>query len=373
MTEDEGNSSVFSRVSVNQLIRGTGPLRGMHTFRVGAACAYHWERENVLQLLDDIEAFRTSDRAAEETYDFHALVVAAQDDAWQVLDGQQRLTTLFLLLNYLGAAPLALKFETPPPANRLENPEQVEDGGEAMHSAGILCAWQLIDEWFHGKSEADRDAFLRCLLERVEFLWHELRRRASQQAFIAFNSGRFQLMAVEFMKGIFVEPSRTTAANGPDRETVEKIMPEWKTAEQALREEAFWRFLNPPKNADDKEARIAYIFEIAYGIPAGPLPSGLVVHKHLQALDKEKKFSPATDWETVWNCFLTLQEWFHDRSLRQAIRFLQASGLPEHAMENFWEIHNAFGRTAFRKFLADAIRLERQRLPPPPHCYRLFR
>lgn len=62
---------------------------------------YRWGEHEVIQLLDDI---RESNGA---TYYLQPLVVKARDDgSWELVDGQQRLTTLYLIFRYLKATHL---------------------------------------------------------------------------------------------------------------------------------------------------------------------------------------------------------------------------------------------------------------------------
>ena len=58
---------------------------------------YAWEEKQIVQLIDDIDDVSLNDK-----YYIGSLIVANHDDVYEVVDGQQRLTTLFLLLSYLG-------------------------------------------------------------------------------------------------------------------------------------------------------------------------------------------------------------------------------------------------------------------------------
>lgn len=58
---------------------------------------YAWEEKQIVQLIEDID-----DMNLEEKYYIGSLIVAKHNDSYEVVDGQQRLTTLFLLLSYLG-------------------------------------------------------------------------------------------------------------------------------------------------------------------------------------------------------------------------------------------------------------------------------
>lgn len=57
---------------------------------------YAWEEKHIVQLIDDV-----MDVSSDGLYYIGSLIVHRRIDAFEVIDGQQRLTTLFLLLNYL--------------------------------------------------------------------------------------------------------------------------------------------------------------------------------------------------------------------------------------------------------------------------------
>lgn len=58
---------------------------------------YAWEEKQIIQLIEDIDDVNLG-----ENYYIGSLIVACHDGLYEVVDGQQRLTTLFLLLSYLG-------------------------------------------------------------------------------------------------------------------------------------------------------------------------------------------------------------------------------------------------------------------------------
>ena len=58
--------------------------------------AYAWEDKQLIQLIEDI-----NDIADDMNYYIGTLIVSRQDNLFEVVDGQQRLTSLYLLLNCL--------------------------------------------------------------------------------------------------------------------------------------------------------------------------------------------------------------------------------------------------------------------------------
>ena len=62
---------------------------------------YRWGQQEVSQLLDDLR------ESCGTTYYLQPLVVKGRDDgSWELVDGQQRLTTLYLIFSYLKNAHL---------------------------------------------------------------------------------------------------------------------------------------------------------------------------------------------------------------------------------------------------------------------------
>jgi uncharacterized protein with ParB-like and HNH nuclease domain len=71
---------------------------------------YRWQRVNVSDLLNDLNEFIHSDK---ETYSLQPLVVyAAKDNTYHVVDGQQRLTTISILLGYLKQEQISIIYES---------------------------------------------------------------------------------------------------------------------------------------------------------------------------------------------------------------------------------------------------------------------
>lgn len=64
--------------------------------------AYAWEYDEIVQLIEDIKD-ATSESNSNNYYIGTLIVCKIKDDpeTYEVIDGQQRLTTLYLLLSYL--------------------------------------------------------------------------------------------------------------------------------------------------------------------------------------------------------------------------------------------------------------------------------
>ena len=122
---------------------------------------YAWGSDQIEQLIEDI-------KSTDDDYFLGNLIVNQKDNnAYEVIDGQQRLTTLFLLERYLGIAIAndALRFEARDKSNRtlaaLPNTNQLTD---ELLSSEIKEGYKIIDDYFEktGHKE-EKESFIKRL------------------------------------------------------------------------------------------------------------------------------------------------------------------------------------------------------------------
>ena len=113
---------------------------------------YAWEEKHIVQLIDDI-----MDIPSEGQYYIGSLIVHRRNDSFEVIDGQQRLTTLFLLLKSLGEIQdreqVALRFDCRDKSNyTLERVEKIVSGtssdmiDESRIQQELLCGYNIIKD-----------------------------------------------------------------------------------------------------------------------------------------------------------------------------------------------------------------------------------
>ena len=157
---------------------------------------YRWEEKQVIDLLEDIYEFAKQDK--EDSYYLQPLVVkpckwifmdGTQVDAWEVLDGQQRLTTLRLILMFIfsnGLMPLEKKIfssekiynltYTNRPQLDFENPNPLDN----IDSYYLAVAKSVIEKWFIDHIQENVMTQMKeCLLlsnnkKLVKFIWYEV-------------------------------------------------------------------------------------------------------------------------------------------------------------------------------------------------------
>ncbi|WAA08986.1 DUF262 domain-containing protein [Fervidibacillus albus] len=112
---------------------------------------YAWGVMEIEQLIEDIDS--SIDGPNKEYFLGNLIVNQRDNDVYEVIDGQQRLTTLFLLESYLGMnfAKDGLRFEAREKSNRTLNMLSKDNKNELIEelaSVEILKGYQIIDSYF---------------------------------------------------------------------------------------------------------------------------------------------------------------------------------------------------------------------------------
>lgn len=117
--------------------------------------AYAWTQKEIRQLIDDINDFD------EEQYYLGSLIVHKREDAFEVIDGQQRLTTLYLLFTVLDKQPKNdfLKFECREKSNytlkNLKNP----DINDEFVEYSLINGKRIFEEFFNTLDASEKEKF----------------------------------------------------------------------------------------------------------------------------------------------------------------------------------------------------------------------
>lgn len=282
---------------------------------------YRWGEVQVRQLVDDL----LQAAAAKKPYCLQPLVVRWDKDntRWRVIDGQQRLTTLWLLLDSLDKRPAwHLQYERHHNAETpLDIPTTKPDGAFVNQAMKTLKAAKGIEP-------------LKTYLDSSDgpfFLWYEPEGE-EREVFARLNSGKISLSNAELIKARLL-------ANKADIEQT-SIANRWDAIEQQLQDNDFWYFVNPEPDANRfKAARIDFLFElwvrqqrlVPDGFESNPEQvfrrDPFVVYNVVVGTE-EKKEAPADvekAWKGVCDIFDKIEEWYDNRRLYHLIGFLMAN------------------------------------------------
>lgn len=172
---------------------------------------YAWTSEQIEQMLDDL---RDAMRAGNDYFLGNLIVTRSQSNTafpdYDVIDGQQRLTTLYLLLSKLkhGGHIGRLQYESRPRATaaleriaHIQINPSVEESPAEDHA--ILQGHRIIEQYLahHLKSEDEKKAFLNFVLERTQVVRITLPAKIDfNRYFEIMNTRGQQLQQVDIVK-----------------------------------------------------------------------------------------------------------------------------------------------------------------------------
>lgn len=355
-----------------------GVLRDKGTFFVPFyQRGYRWEEPQVKQLLKDIEENTEEPRK----YSLQPIVVAKKGmdevkQRWELIDGQQRLTTLNLILLALGEEQIPIVYArhqgdtdeqrgilgleiTQHLENKIKcgedwiNLKISESRLDTVDNHHIVNAWLTIKTWF-GEPPPSDHVMKSAILCRTTVIWHEVGSEDGASEFLRFNTGKIHLSPCELLKARFL------ATHNPPlkHRSPEEIAAEWDQMESAFHEGEFWSYLHPSKNVSEAPNRIALLFELL--IPSKE--DDLAGRCYLDKFPEPNQIPKIEEmWSELRRCFLTLQEWFADREIRHKVGFLRWSRGKEVNLGDLWKNFQQ-GRPAFRTWLLEQVKIV---LEPP--------
>jgi hypothetical protein len=339
-------------MGVNIELKSIGELNGMNFKIPSYQRGYRWTEQQVKDLLDDIEEFdQTKDG---NFYCLQPLVVKSynsEGNKYVVIDGQQRLTTIYLILQYLENKNFFnLKFERDSYIeyidevefgdipDRGENQKKKIDNVEMYH---LFCAKAVIHNWFYGKKSKNvtKDDYLNKLNNDTKFIWYHVDNSEDEhRLFRNLNSGKIELTNAELIKALFLNNVGSDIVGREVRQNL--IAEEFDQIERALREDDFWYFIAGKKEKPsscigllfdliletsgksdkytDKDFRTFFYFK------------DIILHnKEGERLSEVESYKQMLNvWDDVRKYYHTLEGWYKDSKMYNLIGYLRALKQP---------------------------------------------
>jgi uncharacterized protein with ParB-like and HNH nuclease domain len=360
-------------VENNIELKSVQDLFGMEFHIPNYQRGYRWTEQQVKDLLNDIWEFHKKEKSETEFYCLQPLVVKkrleneqeilnkikeAEDingvksildslkGSWDVIDGQQRLTTIFIILSVLKQEnKYTLEYETREKSkeflnniNKEEiNKEESNDNIDFFH---IYQAKKVAKDWFKGNKKAIKDT----LLNKVKFIWYETVEEDPIKVFTRLNIGKIPLTNSELIKALLLNSSNFKSENPNHlRLKQQEIASEWDNIEYTLQNDEFWLFLHSPNY--DKPTRIDFIFDLIVEKKSLGLDKNNTIgtdnyktFRYFNIFLSEKNEEKITQcWSEVKKYFQTFQEWFNDLEMYHYVGFLIDQGKNLKYLYDKWE------------------------------------
>ncbi len=320
---------------------------------------YRWGTEEVERLLNDV--WEGAQNTVQKDYLLQPIVISKNGDRLDLVDGQQRLTTLYLIYKYLNskinssapAARYTLTYDTRPETKEyLQNidPERAE---EYIDFYFISKAYETVKAWF-GKAQPDAlRIFSSYLEEHVKVIWYEVAGDEDDPdsaiaLFTRLNIGKIPLTNAELVKAMFLCRDRAGEI-GEAKQS--EIALSWDTMERELQNDAFFYFLCGKRWAD-YETRIDLVLDLITEKKAGERQR----HYSFFEIDRMRKektegSSLLEIFDRIKLAFYTLKAWYEDHELYHRIGYLIAI---DHSMlQKIFKVASTAQKSEFKRYLIE--------------------
>ncbi len=303
---------------------------------------YRWTELHVKALLEDIDNFLQNQNvpgAVNESYCLQPIVVVAQTDGnglrqWELVDGQQRLTTLYLILKRLNRPHFEISFDKRPASNSfLSSLTKGVINHETPDFHFMSEAYKCIDKWFAQKENEDigyPDDFANKLLNRVQVIWYEIALKSMDvqeketekiDIFNRLNVGKIPLEDAELVRALLM----SRIEGNTKREKLmrqSEFSNEWYEIEQWLRNPEVWDFLTDKSMAN----HIQLIFELqAHNKNSENYNTYKWFEQEIRNCANPTERSSEL-WKETKEFFGRFRYWFKERTLYHYVGFLLSAG-----------------------------------------------
>lgn len=281
---------------------------------------YRWSKDEVVRLLEDIKQNENNN------YCLQPIVVKKENDYYELIDGQQRLTTIFLIYQYIHEKipyfmppKFSISYETRPKSREYLNDIDITKKNDNIDYWYMAEAYEAIDDWFSNGHQESLPLFSNYFKENVSVIWYEVDDDTdSIPLFTRLNIGKIPLTSSELVKAMFLSNSLNSEMT---EERQNEISLQWDNIEKRLRDDSFWYFLTN-KGIADYQTRIDLVLDILANRPKNSREK----YYTFFAIDNMKKDKSLKEiWNEIQHTYLTLFDWFENHEFYHKIGYLISS------------------------------------------------
>lgn len=343
---------------------------------------YKWGKKEILELLSDIHEFdpnsglyclqpiilkplQTSKKEV-VTVDKKEYSIFTENE---VIDGQQRITTLFLLLSYLqhfgvidSQYSYTITFNTRIRSGQflnnklnflfdtdvtsitqedLLNKDYNEiasvntlwadfikdhkefDNVDVYHFFLVSC---YIKRWISHflTEESKAKELISKILNHVKIIWYSLDSAIQNnkviEVFLNNNKGKIKLTTSELIKALFILKIKNTQIKELAELHNNSFALEWDSIEKKLQDDSLWYFIQPNENLYKDGTRIDYLFDLI--LKKTSKEDNFYAYRYYESAFNDHKSDFDNEWNTVVQLFNKLIDWYNNSELYHYIGFL---------------------------------------------------
>ena len=347
---------------------------------------YRWTETEVKQLLIDIWEFsKREDKVKGEFYCLQPIVVKKNKlNVYEVIDGQQRLTTIFIILKYLEDICQLLNSNfsiyTITYSTRIEstnflkniNKNSNEKNNDNIDNFHMYEAYETVVTWFENQENTSiKLDFLNTLIKsqledslnlaidignNVRVIWYEVNDKNESESidiFTRLNIGKIPLTNSELIKALFLQKENFNKNEITLKQI--QIASEWDLIERTLQNDSFWFFIYNPENNIKYDNRIEYIFDLMQNRRKESEYYHTFNRFNEDFFNSNNNNQPDIDqiWLEVKKYYFTFEEWYNDHKLFHYIGYLIDCNI---SIVNLKEKSSSMNKNSFEMYLKNKIK-----------------
>ena len=292
---------------------------------------YRWGKDEVEYLLEDINEIPDGQK-----YCLQPIVVKNVDGVYELIDGQQRMTTLYLIMKYLNAYMDDIKYSIEY-TTRIGSKDLLEGIDKINLSAPssnidelfIKKSYGIIKAWFNAE-KSKMLSFATKLQKYVTIIWYEVDDdEDSVSIFTRLNIGKINLTNAELVKALFLSHGKKDSEGryagnpyGIEEKKQHEIALGWDSMEKDLHDEKFWTFITNQKS-NNYPIRMELLFDMIEMKPDNESNFYTFNRFYERFKNSDNRYDT---WELIKRYMQQLKEWYNDLDLFHHIGFLVATG-----------------------------------------------
>ena len=322
---------------------------------------YRWGEDEVKHLLEDINEIPDG-----QNYCLQPVVVKNVNDKYELIDGQQRMTTLYLIMKYLNVyVDIKYSIEYTTRKGSKELLEKIDEIDPSLPSSNIdelfiKKSYSIIKTWFNGE-KSKMMSFANKLQKYVTIIWYEVDdNEDSVSIFTRLNIGKINLTNAELVKALFLSRGKKDSEGryagnpyGIEEKKQHEIALGWDSMEKDLHNEKFWSFITNEKS-ERYPIRMELLFDMIEMKPGNDSNFYTFNKFYERFKNSDNKYDT---WELIVRYMQQLKEWYNDFDLFHHIGFLVATGASvKYLLDIAMSTDNPIKKSEFRLKVLEMIR-----------------
>ena len=308
---------------------------------------YRWTSVQVRELLEDLYDFAEEKHSGDSYYCLQPVIVKQRDNKWELVDGQQRLTALWLIsaLYYCSNREDVVNIERKQYSLAYQEKdiftnlfddinEFVEEGSlkqivkefeskkqNSIDSRNLIKSMEYISGFSYKNKTAKgvlaqifdllRPSEEKNTNPNVRIIWYVLDEDEDAiQTFTNINANKIELTNAELIKAVLLH-----SREEEDENKIQDMALQWEEIEKGLNNNSFWNFI-VNKKRNEYRTRIDYLFEIWCAKNGRVVEKNgnddrhevfRIVNERLDAGDSADKI-----WKEIQGIYETLMDWYSD-------------------------------------------------------------